>query len=64
MSPAEKWAANTRFLDRLIARGDEVYLATKASLAPAGTYFYREIQYLRDRGYSLAADGWRMLPPK
>jgi RHS repeat-associated protein len=63
MSPAEQWAANTRFLDRLIARGDTAVLATQASAARAGSFFARELEYLSARGYTLSSDGLRMLPP-
>jgi len=58
------WAANTRFLDRLIARGDQVFLATNAADAGAGTFFTRELEYLISRGYTLSDDGWRLLPPE
>jgi RHS repeat-associated protein len=63
MSPAQQWAANTRFLDRLVARGDQVFLATNAADAGAGTFFARELEYLISRGYTLSDDGWRLLPP-
>jgi RHS repeat-associated protein len=63
MSPAQQWAANAKFLDRLIARGDTVVLATEASAARAGSFFARELEYLSGRGYTLAEDGMRMLPP-
>jgi filamentous hemagglutinin len=63
MSPTQQWAANTRFLDRLITRGDEVLLATNAADARAGTFFARELEYLISRGYTLTSDGWRLLPP-
>jgi filamentous hemagglutinin len=63
MSPAQQWAANAKFLDRLIARGDTVVLATQASAARAGSFFARELEYLSGRGYTLAEDGLRMLPP-
>jgi len=63
MSPAEQWAANTRFLDRLVARGDSVVLATRASAARAGSFYARELEYLSGRGYTLSSDGLRMLPP-
>jgi hypothetical protein len=39
------------------------YLATKASAAPPGTFLFREIEYLTSRGYTISADGSRMLPP-
>lgn len=63
MTPAQQWAANAKFLDRLIARGDTVILATQASAARAGSFFARELEYLSARGYTLAEDGMRMLPP-
>jgi hypothetical protein len=56
-------AANTRFLDRLIARGDIVELSTPAALARAGSTFAWELQYLQSHGYRLTVDGMRMLPP-
>jgi RHS repeat-associated protein len=62
MSPAEQWAANVKFLDRLIMRGDTVVLSTPASAARAGSWFSRELEYLSSRGYTLSADGTRMLP--
>ncbi len=64
MSQAEQWAANARFLDRVVARGDEVYLATHASAVRAGSTLQREIQYMTTRGYAISADGWRLVPPK
>jgi hypothetical protein len=63
MSPAEKWAANVRFLDRAIARGDEFMLATRASAAKAGTFFARELEYLASKGYRVAEDGMRLIAP-
>jgi len=63
MSPAERWGANQRFLDRMIRRGDEVILSNSAHQAQPGTSFYREVQYLRSQGYRVSDDGMRMLPP-
>ncbi len=60
MSAAEKWAANQRFLDRLIRRGDDVILATQANLALKGSTFERELQYLLSHGYQIVDDGWRL----
>ena len=64
MTPAEQWAANSRFLDRLVARGDTVMLSTAASEARAGSWFARELGYLSERGYTLSVDGMRMIPPR
>ena len=63
-SPTQKWAANVRFLDRLIARGDQVHLATNISTLPARGTFAREVQYLLERGYTIGYSGWRLLPPR
>lgn len=63
MSNAEKWAANSRFLDRAIARGDEFILATRAGAARAGSFFARELEYLANKGYRIAEDGWRLVAP-
>lgn len=63
MTDAERWAANTKFLDRMIARGDEIILSNSGHLAKKGTTFFEEIQYLSSKGYKLSEDGLRMLPP-
>lgn len=60
MTPAERWAANARFLDRLIARGDDVVLATRLDRVRPGSTLEREIQYLLERGYEIADGGWRL----
>jgi RHS repeat-associated protein len=61
-SDAERWSANQRFLDRTIARGDEITLATPYWQARAGSFFARELEYLAGKGYSPSKDGLRMLP--
>jgi RHS repeat-associated protein len=63
MSEAEKWAANERFLDRAIARGDEFILATQAGAARANSFFARELEYLASKGYRVAEDGLRLIGP-
>jgi RHS repeat-associated protein len=62
MSPAEQWAANQKFLDRAIARGDTIRLATPASQAREGSFYERELQYLTSKGYRLSSDGTRLIP--
>lgn len=64
MSSAQQWAANERFLERAIARGDEIILSTPAAAARTPSSFARELQYLFDRGFTLADDGMRMLAPR
>ena len=63
MSEAERWAANTKFLDRMIARGDDVILATRADLAKPGSYFERELEYLLTKGFKISEDGLRLIAP-
>jgi hypothetical protein len=62
MSPAERLAANGKFLDRLIARGDEVVLTTPVGRATANSSLEWEINYLLQRGYQVADAGWRLVP--
>lgn len=63
MSPAAQWAANTRFLDRMVVRGDKIVLATPAAQARSGSFYSRELEYLTGRGYTIDASGTRLLPP-
>jgi hypothetical protein len=63
MTPAEQWAANQRFLDRMILRGDDIVLSTPAGEAWPGSFFARELEYLAGKGYTVSPDGLRMLPP-
>jgi cell wall-associated NlpC family hydrolase len=62
MSSAEQWAANQKFLDRMIARGDDVILATPLDKVKPGSIFERELQYLQSRDFTPSADGTRMIP--
>lgn len=59
MSDAERWAANQKFLDETIERGDEIILASSAK--DAKNFFARELDYLREKGYRLSSDGLRMI---
>ena len=61
MSPEQRWAANQRFLDRAIARGDEIVLATPIERARPNSFFVRELEYLREMGYVPSIDGSRMI---
>jgi RHS repeat-associated protein len=62
MTAAEQWAANQRFLDRTIARGDESILSNPIQRIEEATgWFARELKYLMDHGYRLSADGTRMI---
>jgi len=57
----QKWAANIRFLNRAISRGDRIVLSNSAFEAKAGTYFYRELQYLYSKGYKVASNGMELI---
>ena len=63
MTPAQRLAANQKFLDRMITRGDEIILSNSGHAARRGTSFFDEIQYLKSKGFRLSEDGLRMLPP-
>jgi hypothetical protein len=60
MTSEELWAANQKFLDRVITRGDNVRLSTNAfsQNAKQGKYLQREIDYLLQHGYRITDDGW------
>jgi hypothetical protein len=64
MTPSEQWAANQRFLDRTIARGDEVILASPIDDLPPTSSFAKELRYMRSKGYRVSEDGKKLLPPK
>jgi hypothetical protein len=62
-TPEQQWAANRRFLDRTITRGDEIVLATP--VRQAGRSFYRrELGYLFSKGYRMADDGRHLVAPQ
>jgi hypothetical protein len=45
MSAAEQWTANTKFLDRMILRGDNIRLATPLNQVKPGSFFQKELNY-------------------
>ncbi|MDX3775575.1 hypothetical protein QE250_15765, partial [Chromatiaceae bacterium AAb-1] len=57
MSESERWAANVKFLDRTIEKGDNIILSNNGYSARVGSYFAREIEYLQSKGYILSEDG-------
>jgi hypothetical protein len=61
MDDAERWAANEKFLDDVIARGDDIILSTPAGKAFPNSFFDRELKYLAGQGFAPNADGTRML---
>lgn len=63
MSPDEIWAANQKFLERLARRGDTVVLSTPLDLVREGSYFARELDFLRSLGYKIDPTRTLLLPP-
>lgn len=62
MSKAEQWAANQKFLDRAIARGDDILLSNPVRNINDVTGAFRlELDYLMSNGFSLSADGARLV---
>ena len=54
----ERWAANVKFLDEVIARGDKVVVSNNALKTVPGSFFAREIEHLVTKGhYKIAEDG-------
>jgi RHS repeat-associated protein len=62
MTAAEQWAANQAFLDNAIANGDTFVLASPLSAATPTSYFFQEIGYILDNGYTLSADASALIP--
>jgi len=61
MTPTEQWAANQKFLDQLIARGDEIILSNPVkSISEATGSYRRELRYLMDESFKLSGNGTRM----
>ncbi|HEX8576740.1 MAG TPA: hypothetical protein VF677_10655, partial [Flavobacterium sp.] len=57
MSSAEQWIANTKFLNRMILRGDNIRVATPLNQVKPGSFFQKELNYLFEKGYKLSSDG-------
>jgi hypothetical protein len=61
MTKAEQWAANQRFLEEVVLRGDEILLSNPLkNLNDATGTFRKELEYLMSKGYRLSKDGSRM----
>ena len=61
MSPKEQWTANTKFLDRMILRGDNIRLATPLNRVKPGSFFQKELNYLFDKGYKVNSTGSQLI---
>jgi RHS repeat-associated protein len=54
LSKSEAWALNKLFLDEVIKRGDEIYLATE--LRKGRSFYKKELKYLKKHGYIQIGD--------
>ena len=62
MTKAEQWAANQKFLDRMIRRGDDIILSNPVKNVNEVTGAFRqELDYLIQQGFRLSDDGTRLL---
>ena len=62
MSEAEQWAANQKFLNRLIARGDKIILSNPVSNINKVTgAFRKELNYLIEKGYRINSNGTQLI---
>lgn len=61
MSASEQWAANQKFLDRIIARGDKIILSNPVKdVNKVSGAFRQELDYLIDKGYRLNSKGTQL----
>lgn len=62
MSKAEQWAANKKFLDRMIKHGDEIILSNPVkNISDVRGIFRRELDYLMEKGFRLNGDGTKLV---
>jgi hypothetical protein len=62
LSPAQRWAANTNFLNRVTARGDRILLSLPKNQIRPGSYLEMEVNYLvKERGYTWV-NQWSLRP--
>jgi len=57
MTQEKQWAANMKFLDRMIKRGDIIRLATPINKVKPGSYYEKELKYLMSKGYWPSPNG-------
>jgi hypothetical protein len=63
MSEAQMWAANVKFLDRSIARGDTFILASPTEGLKATSGYAKELDYILSKGYRYSIDGRSLIRP-
>ncbi len=57
MTAAEQWTANTKFLDRMVLRGENIRLTTQLNNVRPASFFQKELNYLFEMGYKVSPDG-------
>jgi hypothetical protein len=57
MSTTQQWKANSKFLDRMILRGDNIRLATPLNQVKKNSWYAKELEYLYSKGYKASSDG-------
>ena len=62
MTDAQRWVANQKFIDRIIARGDKIILSNRVmNINDISGSFRKELDYLTSKGYKLSVDGLQMI---
>jgi hypothetical protein len=62
MTKAEKWAANTKFLDRMIKSGNRIILSGRIkNIKNVSGYLKEELDYLIGKGYKLGPYGRELI---
>lgn len=62
MSATEQWEANTKFLDRMIMRGDKIILSNPVSdINKVSGAFRKELDYMIRKGYRLNSSGTQLI---
>ncbi len=62
MGKVEQWAANKKFLDRMIKRGDDIILSNPVkNIDDVSGAFRQELDYLIEQGFRLSKDGTKII---
>ena len=63
LTPEERWAANTHFLDVVADRGNQVLLSLPKTEIRPGSYLAQEVQYLTSKKGYVWVNQWSLRPP-
>jgi hypothetical protein len=64
MTADQQWAANQKFLDRAINRGDVFQLATPIEIVRPASALAKEIAYILSKNYTLSPGKSFLIPAK